>query len=393
MLTALAALVLVAGGCAEGDGATAGPTIEAGATTTTEPVAAAGTEPEADGPGEPPLVVATTTIWADVTRNVACDGLAEVVSVMPVGADSHTFEPSLADRGRLEEASLVVANGFDLEEGLLDTLAAVEAAGTPVFRVAEHVPEPLHYGPGPGHGHDHADDAHGHGDEGHAHGEDAHGHGEDAHGHGEDAHGHGEDAHGHGEDAHGHGDDGHGHVHVGEDPHVWFDPQRVAAALDPLAGALVDEAGLDAEAVAACLEDYQDQLAAVDAELSEIVAAVPAERRRLVTNHHAFAYFADRYGFEVVGTVLPAATTLAETNPAALEALARTIEEYGVPAIFTEVAISDRDAQALADRVGHEVRVIALFTESLGEAGSGADTYLDMLRANAQLIADGLSGA
>ncbi len=96
------------------------------------------------GDTERPTIIATTSIWADLVADLACGGQARVGTLVPVGGDPHSFEPSLADRGDLERAALVVANGLGLEEGLDDTLDAVEDGGTPVIRVAELV-DPLPY--------------------------------------------------------------------------------------------------------------------------------------------------------------------------------------------------------------------------------------------------------
>ena len=105
-----------------------------------------------------PTVIATTSIWADVAANVACGGLADVTALIPPGGDPHAFQPSLSDRGSMENASLIVANGLGLEEGLEDTIDAVEQAGTPVFRVADHV-SIIEYGSAMGHeDHDDHDD-------------------------------------------------------------------------------------------------------------------------------------------------------------------------------------------------------------------------------------------
>ncbi|MYJ80499.1 MAG: hypothetical protein F4046_01580, partial [Acidimicrobiaceae bacterium] len=119
--------------------------------------------PEPPGTGaETPTILATTGIWADVVANVACDGLAEVEAIIPVGGDPHGYEPSLQDRARMENATLVVANGLLLEEALEDTLEAVAESGTPVFEFAEGM-DPIPYGFETGHddhdedeGHDHA---------------------------------------------------------------------------------------------------------------------------------------------------------------------------------------------------------------------------------------------
>ena len=98
---------------------------------------AAATGSDSDQP--PAQIIATTTIWADITRNVTCGGLAEVESIIPPVADPHDFEPSLADRARLDAADLIVENGLGLEQALADTLAAAVADGTPIFSAAEQV--------------------------------------------------------------------------------------------------------------------------------------------------------------------------------------------------------------------------------------------------------------
>jgi zinc/manganese transport system substrate-binding protein len=109
-----------------------------------------------------------------------------------------------------------------------------------------------------------------------------------------------------------------------------------------------------------------------------------------VTNHEVFGYFADRYGFEVVGAVIPSLTTNAETSARELEELARVIEDEGIPVIFAETTGSTDLADALADEVGTEVQVVELFSESLGEDGSGAETYIGMMRTNTELIVGAL---
>ena len=110
----------------------------------------------------------------------------------------------------------------------------------------------------------------------------------------------------------------------------------MSAVLPDLADRLINDAGLGAPAVEACLADYRAELVSVDAELAELVARVPDTNRKLVTNHDALGYFADRYGFEVIGTVIPSPTTLTETNPTRLEELAELIEEAEIKAIFAE---------------------------------------------------------
>ncbi|MYH71207.1 MAG: hypothetical protein F4153_01280, partial [Acidimicrobiia bacterium] len=129
--------------------------------------AGCGNDDDDEGAGVP-TVIATTSIWGDVVANVACDGLAEVSTLIPPGGDPHAFQPSLSDRGNMEDAALIVANGLFLEEGLEDTIDAVEQAGTPVFRMAEHT-STIEYGSTTGHD-EHDEDDHDE-EEGHDHDE------------------------------------------------------------------------------------------------------------------------------------------------------------------------------------------------------------------------------
>jgi zinc/manganese transport system substrate-binding protein len=125
--------------------------------------------------------------------------------------------------------------------------------------------------------------------------------------------------------------------------------------------------------------------------VEQLLAAVPPERRVLVTNHDVFGYFAERYGFEVLGAVIPAGSTLAEPSAHDLDDLATLIEQAGVPAVFADTSAPSRLADALAGE-GTDVEVVELYSESLGEPGSEGATYIGMVRTNARRIADALRG-
>jgi zinc/manganese transport system substrate-binding protein len=258
-------------------------------------------------------LVATTTVWADVTSNVACG--EEVTAVIPAGADPHAFEPSLRDRERLGDAAVVIANGLELEESLADVLQTLAADGVTVVEVADAV-----------------DDLDG-------------------------------------------------------DPHIWQDPQRVAAAVDAIETAVI-ASGRPAAEIEQCATRYRAELEQLDTEVTELLAPIQPERRLLVTNHDAFSYFADRYGFEIVGSVIPSSSTLAESSAGELAELANAIEQQAVPAIFTERLGSSHDAEALADRLG--VAVVELDSDALAGEGPTA-TYVGMIRANAEAIAAALA--
>jgi len=285
------------------------------------------------------LPIATTTIWADITSAVLCG--APVPAIVPMGSDPHTFEAPISARSDIAAAGFVVANGLDLEEGLLDLLAAVEDEGTVVVRMSDHLAVLA------------PSDTDEHGDE-------------------------------HGDD------DEHDHDHSAGDPHVWLDPVRVGGALDAIVDAAV-AAGHDATTISACAEAYRAELETLDEEIADMVTSVPVESRVLVTNHDALGYFADRYGFEVIGTVIPSTSTMASTNPAALADLAAVIEQAGVTTIFTDAESSDVDAAALAERLDG-VTVTPLLTGSLTSGVEDGRDYLSLMRTNAERIVAGSGG-
>jgi ABC-type Zn uptake system ZnuABC Zn-binding protein ZnuA len=345
------------------------------------------------------LVVATTSILGDIVEQlVGDDGTVEVI--MPPGADPHGFQASASDAALLREADLVVANGLQLEESLISALAAAEEEGVRVLEVADQL-DPIEFGAGApaDHGHD-EDDGHGHEeDDGHGHEEDdGHGHEEDdGHGH-EDDDGHGhedDDEHGHeDDDGHGHEDDD-GHAHGPEDPHVWFDPIRMVDAIGLIVAELAEvDDHLDAEEWERRGEDYADQLLTVHDEMVDELASIPDDRRKLVTNHDALGYLAHRYGFEVLGTVIPGSSTQAEADARQFSQLIETVEEAAVPAVFAEntdsTVLAEQLASEVVGRSDLEVEVVSLYTDALGEPGSGAETYLGLLRTTSQRIAEAL---
>lgn len=176
-----------------------------------------------------------------------------------------------------------------------------------------------------------------------------------------------------------------------DDPHFFTDPARMAEAARALADFLPGEVpALDTDAFRRQAGDYVAELEALDAEVEATLAPVPPERRKLVTNHDVFTYFADRYGFTVIGAVIPAVTTQAQPSAGELDELAATIQAAGVPAVFADTSSPDDLADALADEAGG-VEVVELYSESLGEPGSPGDSYAGMMRTNAQRIAEALA--
>lgn len=272
-------------------------------------------------------VVTTNSIIADWVRQVGGDRV-DVFPLLPVGSDPHTFQPGARDVTRVADADLVFSIGLNLEGAWLDDLVRNAASGPDALAALGEAIEPLEIG--------------GQQDE-----------------------------------------DG------PFDPHFWFDPLRVQRAVSDIEArlSLVDPRG--EETYAANAASYNRELDDLHEWTLEQVAQVSPERRKLVTSHDSLGYFAQRYRFEVVGTIIPGVTTELDPSAAEMAKLSDAIQAQQVPAIFTETTMSDRLARSLAEETG--VRVIrALYTGSLDEPGTGADTYLAMIRTNINLIVEAL---
>lgn len=274
-----------------------------------------------------PTIVVSTNILGDVVTELV-GAQAEVVTLMKPGADPHSFEISAQEAATLRAADLIVSNGLGLEEGLAQHLDAAAAEGVRAF-VAGDVVEVLDYAEG---------------------------------------------------DAAGM-----------PDSHFWTDPARMLDVVDAIEPVLAGIDGVDRERLRTAAAAYREELEALDAEMAAAFAAIPEERRALVTNHHVFGYLAQRFGFDVVGTVIPGGTTLAAPSASDLADLVGTIEATGVPAIFAESSSPDRLVKALASESDVRVEVIELFTESLTGPDGGAPDYLTMMRVNTERIAEGLT--
>lgn len=169
------------------------------------------------------------------------------------------------------------------------------------------------------------------------------------------------------------------------DPHFWFDPARMSTAVGVIVDALVAAAPGSADAIEASASAYRDRLATLDDDVEAILAAVPPEHRLLVANHAFLGYFADRYGFEVVGSVIPGGSTVEEPGAGAVAALADTIRQRDVVAVFAEASEPTDLADALAAEAGG-LPVVVLSSDALPAGGS----YFDLIRTDATLIADAL---
>ncbi|MEM8530399.1 MAG: zinc ABC transporter substrate-binding protein [Chloroflexota bacterium] len=194
--------------------------------------------------------------------------------------------------------------------------------------------------------------------------------------------------------SHDHGDEehsdeaGHGHSHGSEDPHVWFSPENVMVWTENLAAALGTVDPANAETYTTNAESYMAELEELDAEIKEQIDQIPEENRELVTDHDALGYYADRYGFELIGAVIPSYSTLAEPSAQERAELEEAIATFDVPAIFVGTTVNPDLSEQVAQDTG--IELVAIYTGSLSEEGGPAGTYLEMMRYNTQAIVDGL---
>jgi ABC-type Zn uptake system ZnuABC Zn-binding protein ZnuA len=177
------------------------------------------------------------------------------------------------------------------------------------------------------------------------------------------------------------------------DPHIWHNPRNAKVMVGNIAEALAAADPADAATYRANLAAYTSQLDALDADIARRIDGLA--NRKLVTNHDAFGYYIDRYGLELVGSVIPSFDTSAELSGRDIRDLVAKIKATGVKAIFSETSLPPRAAETIGREAG--VRVVvgadALYGDALGPPGSDGDTYLKMIRHNTATIVSNLSGA
>ncbi len=281
---------------------------------------------------ERPTVVATTGMIADAVRSVAGDEV-RLVQLMGEGVDPHLYRATRSDVATMLGADLVLYNGLLLEAKLTDVLIRVASSGRRVVAVTEAIDEALLL--------EH--------------------------------------------------DDYEGLF----DPHLWMDPSAWTATVPVVEAALADLVPASAATFAANAEAYRAKLAELDAYGERILADVPDARRVLVTAHDAFAYFGQRYGFEVEG--IQGVSTDSEAGLFRIEELVAFLVERRIPAVFVETTVDDRNVRAVIDGArarGHEVVIGGeLFSDAMGAPGTYEGTYVGMIDHNLTTIARALGAA
>ena len=357
-------------------------------------------------------IVTTTNILADWAENIGGDHV-EVFSLVPAGADPHAFQPGGKDIARIADADLVLSIGLGLEESWLkDLLQNAARDPSTIVELGETI-DPIEF-------------AESHSEEVEAIEELSHIVHEVEEGEiapevaleeikdlledveGEDPEDEDElpaialaivgkvdegqmeasqaieaieeiTSEGEGER------EGHGHGIY--DPHFWFDPLRVKVVVDDIAARLSAIDPDRGNAYDTNASDYNLRLDELHDWTEMQLSQIPDDRRLLVTSHDSLGYFANRYGFEVVGVILSITT---EVDPSAEELadLVDKVRDNEVTTVFGETTVSERLAAAVAKESG--ATLVRLHSGSLGSKGSGAETYIEMSRSNVERIATAL---
>jgi zinc/manganese transport system substrate-binding protein len=274
---------------------------------------------------ELPIIAVTYSVIGDIVAQLVGDN-ATVTVVIPDGQDPHDFQPSAKDIETINNAALVVSNGLEFEEGLEEVLENIADSGGNIFMVGDHITVRKI---------DHSDE-----------------------------HNHGED-----EDE-GHADE-HGDKHTGGDPHIWLSPATMLEMLPALTTALSEAIGANLSAESTALTTKLQDL---DGEVESIISSLG--ECNLVSGHDELGYFADRYGCNLVGAIIPSFTTTSEATAGELAELKRLVKQFKVPAIFTGLGTSPDTANQLARELG--IRAVTLSTHYLDGVANYHEVILNL---------------
>ena len=289
-------------------------------------------------------VVVTTNILGSVVSDIVTCAGGTSTTLMPIGASPHDFTVSSRQSAQMAESDLIILNGLELESALEPVIENIVSEGGRVLSVGQFI-DPL---PVPEKT-------------------------EDEHAHEEDEHAHEEDEHAHGE----------------FDPHFWLDMSRMAKAATVIGEELLDITN-DSK-YKSCAETVSTEILNAEKNVQQQLVEIPAENRLLVVDHESFNYFAGAYDFEVIGSLIPAISDNAQPTSEDLAELVKVIQARKVKAIFVSTEATEKLADALRGEVGSNVKVVRLYEGSLGETGSGAETFIKMMQFNIQAISEALS--
>ncbi len=300
-------------------------------------LSACGGKPASNAGTSDPVILTSTTFLADIARNIAGDRV-EVESLLPTGADPHSYQPTPQDAAKIAQSKLLIVNGVEYEH-FIETLLE-NAGGERLIVTASDGLKPRHM-------------------KGHEGGEHA-----------------------------GETESNESHAHEAGDPHMWLDPNNVITYVENIREGLTHFDPEGAAIYRSNADAYVAELKSLDAWIAEQVKQIPAEKRLLVTNHESLGYFAERYGFTMAGTIVESFSSGASPSAGQMAGLIDQIKASGAPAIFLDASDNESLAEQIANETG--VRVVTdLHLESLTD-GAPAATYIDMMKHNVTLIVNAL---
>ncbi len=330
---------------------------------------------QSQSPAGPEMrVLAVETFLADIAQNVAGERV-KVAALLPIGADPHSFQPTPADVAKVANCNVLIVHGAGIEEFLDEVLHNAGGSRRVIEASAGLKARTPKEGESVGDHGEHEED-----EPGHKHEQGHSAKSDHKHEHG-GKHG---ASHAH-DEGHHHG----GHHHHDTDPHFWLSPVNVITYVSNIRDGLSQADPAGATAFAANADAYITQLKELDRWIAEQVKQIPEKKRILVTNHESLGYFADRYGFEIAGSILPSVSTGASPSARELADLTRKMKAVGVGAIFLETGNNPQLATQLAQETGIRT-VTELHTHSITEPGGQAPTYIEMMRFNTKAIVNAL---
>lgn len=308
---------------------------------------------QATASGNRPLVVATTSVLCDLTKQIAQDTLNLKCLVNP-GEDPHVYQPKPEDRKAIENAKLILYGGYEFDSSLIKL---VKATNNPAPKIAVHeisVPKPII-----GEAHQHE------GEEGEDKGE-----------------GH-EDEKGEKKN--------HTEAETAPDPHIWHNPQYGIKMVETISNSLEKIVPDSATLYEKNTKKITDELTKIDSWIKSTIATIPSGQRKLVTTHDALGYYVKAYSLELEGALSGLST---ETSPTAARVteLVKAIKQANVPTIFAETTVNPKLIEAVAKEANVKVSDRELYADGLGDKGTEGETYQGILKANTRTIVEGLGG-
>ena len=180
---------------------------------------------------------------------------------------------------------------------------------------------------------------------------------------------------------------GDGHPEV--DPHFWMDPNNVIRYVENIRDGLIQADPQGQKLYTDNAAAYISQLILLDTWITDQVAQIPTGNRLLVTNHDSLAYFAARYGFTVIGSIIPSVSSESVPTASQLTGLIDQIRATGARAIFIETGANKQLAEQISAETNVKL-VTDLFTASLSSQNGPSPTYIDMMKYNVDQIVNAL---